>query len=69
MHAIGRLQGLEHRSNGMAVLRRNHQRCQQFVTLVPIVGQIDAVFLVPMLAKMQLTPVVNEENVLWSLRL
>ena len=69
MHTIGCLQCLDRRCDGPAVLRRHQERCQQFVTLIPIVGQVDSVFFILMLAEMQLAPVVNDEDELRPLQL
>jgi hypothetical protein len=69
MHTVCCLQCLDCRCDGPAVVGRHQERRQQFVALIPIVGQVDSVFFILMLAEMQLASVVNDENELRPLRL
>ena len=62
MYAVGGFQGLDHRHDRLTISCRNQEGRQQFIALIPIAGQVDAIFLVLMFAEVQLAPVVNGEG-------
>ena len=62
MDAVGRLQGLGQRRNGLPVLGGNHQGGQQFIASIPIGAQADAVVVGLVVAELQRTPVVDDQG-------